>query len=623
MQISFEHCNPHSGHESTLLHFDTANETRHSFLIDAGVGTAGHIEDIDGLLLTHSHCDHYQEVPAVLEQNPEVPLYTSRSTGNILEQTFAEADQHHPMGDISLVSDRLTPIETWTRLAENIDVLPVPAGHAPGAVGFLFRVLDIQNNTETPMLLVTGDFTTHPVAGNSGLTLPPKTHVDVMIVNAATAENYDEAITRACRTILEHAFGGSTTLVAASGLTGVHLAYLLGHLLQELERTTSLTIVGQAAKLYDDLSYDVPNVEVHPDFTDTNDVLSSGGITIAGPESPTKGSTGRLFGVIRQDPSSAFVQVSASEPDLPDGTTCSTYHVPLIPHPETEEFVELAKDYFPRHLVVKHTSMNKDVELGEEFENFFFWSNDDTEPHLLYDDGEWASPEWVSDGHADRIQARTYRKGGKRRLIDQERENLPQVDLNRQQVDLKSEGVDVEELTETFRTPENPYPATEDDPTTSPEQKEAGATSKSEGSEITAAGATEAVSTTTDGGAKAAEGETLSSQPTECEASLYSEEISKKLDEIDERLASLEGAIETKDTEATVIEENFGTQLNEIDERLETLSTHEVYDVEEIDGTIIDHDDLLLIRLLKEEESVDTEALSHGQSVTVSLSVED
>ena len=392
MQISFHHTNPAASHDSTLLEIAPQNEDPQWYLIDAGdsVSPAAFIgpdESLDGVFLTHAHSDHYDSLGGVL--TPEIPLYVSPPTGAILQQAYSEADQHRGLGNAEVIAESLTPIETWTELTADVDVLPIPAGHTPGAAAFLFRIDDLKNNGETVTILATGDFTLRPAAGNPGLTIPGSIDIDVLIANAATTPDFPAELSSAVETVLERALSGATTLVATGALTGVHLAYLLGHLTAELDRSLPIRLVGQAAKLYAAIGYEVPSVSLHPEFEHTDEVLGPGAVTIAGPEAPTGGSTKRLFGVIDDDPDAVFVQLVTAGSERVDRGACATQHVKLSNHPSEQRFREFVRENLPRHLILKHVGTDRARAIGSEFENLLHWENDDMDPHTLYDDGRW------------------------------------------------------------------------------------------------------------------------------------------------------------------------------------------------------------------------------------------
>lgn len=456
MEISFQHTNPLAGHESTLLHVSTRNDDTYSYLIDAGesVSPAAFLDtddELDGVFLTHAHTDHYASLSQILSTASDTQLYTSPGTATMLEDVYTEADRYQDLGDVTHITEALTPIDTWTPLNDGVFVLPVPAGHTLGAAGFLFRIDDPQNN-ETVTVLTTGDFTTRPVGGYPSLTIPESIDIDIMIANAATSPHFEDDLNDALGVILERGLSGATTLVAASALTGVHIAYLLGHVLDELDRQLPIHLAGQAAKLYTTLDYDVPFVSAHPQFEHTDEVLASGAITIAGPEAPTQGSIARLYGVIEDDPDAVFVQLTTSGVEAVDDGECATHYAELTNHPTKQQFIKTVEANLPRHLIFKHVRPEHGKEIGANFDNLFHWSNDDTQAHVLYDDGDWPAPHWVDGGTASRIRRRNYQQSGSRLPIDRPIDELPTVSLTRQSPELSVEGVKITQFKDRYES---------------------------------------------------------------------------------------------------------------------------------------------------------------------------
>ena len=430
MQISFRHTNPAAGHDSTLLEVSPRDGDPYWYLIDAGESVSpnafiGADNSLDGVFLTHAHSDHYASLGDVL--SPEIPLYTSPPTGEIVEQVYTEADRYQNLGNTSSIAESLTPIDTWTKLADGIYVLPIPAGHTAGAAAFLFRIDDLEYNNETITVLATGDFTLRSAVGYNGLTVPDSIDIDILLANAATTPDFPTQLSDAIETVLERSLGGATTLVATGALTGVHVAYILGHLSEQLNRSLPIHLAGQAAKLYSALDYDVPSVSLHPEFGHTDEVLASGAVTVAGPEAPNEGSTKRLFGVVKEDPDAVFVQLTTSSPEIIDGVACATHNFEVSNHPSEDQFLSFVNNNLPRHLVLKHVRSEEAKELGSSFENLFHWGNDDMDAHVLYDDGEWVAPQWLNTSNATRIRQKNYRESDVRMPIDQPIEELPTV----------------------------------------------------------------------------------------------------------------------------------------------------------------------------------------------------
>lgn len=600
MQISFRHTNPAAGHDSTLLEVSPRGGGSYWYLIDAGESVSpnaflGGDESLDGVFLTHAHSDHYASLGDVL--SPEIPLYTSLPTGKIVEQVYTEADQYQDLGNAGSIAESLTPIETWTRLADGIYVLPIPAGHTAGAAAFLFRIDDLEYNSETITVLATGDFTLRSAVGNEGLGVPGEIDIDILIANAATTPDFPEQLSDAIEVILERSLGGATTLVATGALTGVHVAYVLGHLSEQLNRSLPIHVAGQAAKLYSALNYDVPSVSAHPEFAHTDDVLAPGAVTIAGPEAPNEGSTKRLFGVVKEDPDAVFVQLTTSSPEIIRGEACATHNFEVSNHPSEEQFLNFVEEHLPRHLVLKHVRASKAKELGSAFGNLFHWGNDDMDDHVLYDDGEWVAPSWLTNSNATRIQQKNYRESGPRMLIDQPIEELPTVSWDRRSAALQAEGVAVNELRNQFKSTQPQQPQKEAEP--SEESSPVDTTSTEEDSESTV--------------------DPASKTEDSPDATEFQTEIVERLDTIESTLAdltSISSLEKTIETEFEAVE----TRLDSLESTVETLPEELSRDEPEtIPATVLRQNDLVLLRVDADELGEKAESFDHESEIGIVL----
>lgn len=462
MQISFHHTNPAAGHESTLLKIHPHDSDPYWYLIDAGksVTPAAFMdseETLDGVFLTHAHSDHYESLGSVLSATADTPLFTSPGTAAIIEQVYAEADTHRNLGNAEKITTSLTPVDSWTSLTDEVDILPIPAGHTPGAAAFLFRIDDLSRNNETVTLLATGDFTTQSVAGYPGISIPAGVQIDIMIANATTNDNFNTNLETAISTIVERSLAGSTTLVAGSALTGIHIAYLLNQVLANADRKLPVNLVGHGAKLYEALGYDLPFVTTHKQFDHTDDVLTPGGITIAGPETPDSGSTQRLFGVIKNDPDAVFVQLSTAGLDGISSIGCTTHQFKLANHPTETQFIEWIGQYLPRHLILKHVPPTATKTITASFDSLLHWENDDTNEHRLYDDGDFLGPAWMSEASVQRIQKRNFMESETRMLLDGPIEELPTAPLGRDS-NTAVESFDVNSILEQTSSDDHPDP---------------------------------------------------------------------------------------------------------------------------------------------------------------------
>jgi len=608
MEISFQHTNPSASHDSTLLTVTPRDGDPLRYLIDAGGSVSpgafiGTNESLDGVFLTHAHSDHYGSLGRICSSSPETPLFTSPATATILEQVYSEADRYQDLGDVDAIADALTSIETWSPLADGVYVLPIPAGHTPGAAAFLFRIDDLERNDETVTVLATGDFTTHPVAGYPGLELPDSVNIDILIANAATSEAFQDNLTDATETIFERALSGATTLVATGALTGVHVAYVLGHLADQLDRGLPIHLVGQAAKLYTALEYDVPGVAAHAHFDHTNEVLAPGAVTIGGPEEPSQGSIRRLFGVVEEDPDAVFVQLTTSSPEIVDGVACATHHFELSNHPTEQQFLEFVDEHLPRHLVFKHVGTESAKALGSSFENLFRWGNDDMNAHVLYDDGSWVAPRWVSESGANLIRQRNYRESDTRIPLDHPIDELPSVPWDRQSVALEAEGVVVDVLTEKFES-------------TQPEQPAQQGVATSDGGQASVPTAQNESRSSQDTGDDS--GTVAADQQSQVDNEFQSDVVDR-LDAIESRLDDL---VATKLSEETVETgfESVETRLDDVETTLGDLPEQLDQDeLETVTGTVVRQNDLILLRVDPDEIESDDQTFAHEEQVEISL----
>jgi len=178
--------------------------------------------------------------------------------------------------------------------------------------------------------------------------------VDVLFLTGATNDKFESAITEALGTAISHAHSGSRTLVTASGLVGPQIAYLLTAITAEYDLHVPIRVVGQVAKLYDELDYECDHVTSIPEFGHTDECLESGVITIAGPDVPREQSSGRLFGVLQEDPNACVVQLIGSGKTPRTTGQCTIHTHTLSNHPTRETLVEVHEAIDPTETVITH-----------------------------------------------------------------------------------------------------------------------------------------------------------------------------------------------------------------------------------------------------------------------------
>ncbi len=456
MDVSYQNANVYAGNESTLLRFHTNDGTTACLLIDAGDGVdldalLADDEYLNAILLTHGHIDHYRTLGDNVRHN--APIYTAPATATIVERALPEAQKHNDLGAVSAAIDALEPIEDWTAILPNLEVRPIPVGHTPGAVGFVIRFHDEASansafDDEMQYLLATGDFTTRPCAGYPGLETALPVDIDAVLLNVATTDEYTTHLNDSLRTILERGFAGSSVVVATSALTGVHYATLLGHLADELDRTLPIRLVGQTAKLWDDLDFDTPNAESQRVFSEPSEVLDSGAITICGPDEPVRGSAKRLFGAIEDDSSAVFVQLTTGGAEPVSDGSCTTHAFEVINHPTPETLDETVEELAPQHVVIKHATGGELNRFQKRYDECFTWGTNDAHEHTLYEAGEWVAPGWLTERVVQKIRMQQWQALGDKPVATHENFPVPE----RTPVDLSAEGVAVDELRDRFST---------------------------------------------------------------------------------------------------------------------------------------------------------------------------
>lgn len=437
MKVSFAHANLAHGNESTLLRFDSpAFDRTPCLLIDAGQGvdvdsmlTEG--EYLAGILLTHAHQDHYLSLGHNLRDDAAV--YAAPGTARVLATVLADGSQYEQLGDTNEVVARLEAIDSWTQLHETVRIRPIPAGHAPGAAGFVIQFLD---DGEWQTILVSGDFTLTRVAGYPAFPDDLLLDIEAMVLTGATSERDDR--TEMLQTTVERSVAGSCVLLTATGLSCVEYAYLLGHICDRLNHPVDITITGQAAKLYDRLGYDVPNVQSVPEFESTTEVLSSGEVTIAGPQVPTEGASGRLFDSLCDSGTATLVQVTDGATHPIESAGCTTYAFDHIAHPTEDEIDMLVDAYDPASIFVTHQHGQQLDRYKDKYASFV-WATEDSDTHLVYD-GCWQSPPWLSGAGRNHVMSSTIDGGLQQQIVG----NPPMPALSRTtDVDFAAEGLDI------------------------------------------------------------------------------------------------------------------------------------------------------------------------------------
>ncbi|MFB6137820.1 MAG: MBL fold metallo-hydrolase [Halobacteriaceae archaeon] len=445
MRVSYQHANPHSGRESTLLKFhDEVQGQTTCVLVDAGEDVdvddlLGEDEYLTAVLLTHAHLDHYRTLGTNLRDG--APIYATPETASAITTRLETGTSHADITDAGAVREALEPVHEWTTVSPDVRVHPVPAGHAPGACGF---VLEFSDGDDRHHVLATGDFTERRAAGYPGM--QTDVPADAVLLTGATNEDAGDALTDAVATAVRRARAGSTTLATASASTGVHLAYLVAAVAERDSLPVPVTLAGRVATLWDAFGYDHPGVESVPTFDAPDDVLEPGAVTIAGPATPVAGSSERLFGALADDAGATLVQVTSGALEPVRSARCSVYDAQVSNHPDEATVDSVVEQLQPIHVVVTHQQGAAADRYKDRYDSFV-WATDDTAAYTLYDDGEWVGPPWVTEATRRRVRASRY--GGESATIGlpADATDLPLPTVTRhEEVDLAAEGVDVDRL---------------------------------------------------------------------------------------------------------------------------------------------------------------------------------
>lgn len=467
VDVSYEHANPRHGNESFLIRIEeehTANTP--CLLVDAGDGVDldSLLDDDDylaAILLTHAHLDHYHSLDDAHRDG--APILASPGTAAILADTFAEGARQYGLTNTDELLARVEAIEDWHDvLGDTVRVHPVPAGHTPGACGFLIRIADDDTQLR---LLVTGDFTDRDAAGFPGFDANAYPDTDILFLTAATNSELEDSLTEIVATVTERTNAGSKTLCTASGLTGVHLATVFAGVTDELDLHIPVVLAGHIAKLYDALDYHHENVTTVPEFAATTECLEHGAVTIAGPEVPVEGSSKRLFDAIADDPSATLIQVQGGNTNAKTGSdfagTVSAHD--FSNHPSEAVLDDVVEAISPTHTVITH-QRGRSLDRYKDKWNSFTWATGDRGTEVLYRDGDYLAPPWVSDHVKQRVRNREGQLDTTRAddaLLDAVK-SIPTLSRH-DRINLAREGVDIERLQSRLHL-ESPSESTEPDP---------------------------------------------------------------------------------------------------------------------------------------------------------------
>ena len=203
--------------------------------------------ELDTILLSHGHLDHVGSLPTVVEEAPEVPIYATLPTRDIMElqlnQPLQTDEAFMDFREVKLFNqervqraiDKVQPKEWYKPIPlNNCLVSFFPAGHILGASMVYIA-------SEAGNVLFTGDFTHFDQKTVARYQLPDNLEVDLLITEstygyqeAAYAENVDterEIFAHKIEKCLEK--GGSVLIPAFAIGRSQELALILQELVQE------------------------------------------------------------------------------------------------------------------------------------------------------------------------------------------------------------------------------------------------------------------------------------------------------------------------------------------------------------------------------------------------------
>src|SRR5919202_3130859 len=178
---------------------------REWILIDAGVRVdraadrlpdLAFLEDkrLAAIFVTHAHADHIGALPLVQQRFPNVPLYASPATMQLIEVMLADPlkgmsrraseELEIPLYDEALVASTLRclrplPMHGTARVPElpEVTIHPSRAGHVAGALMLGFEAPDGR-------LVVSGDVSVAPQRTVLGAALPALRHPDLLVLES-------------------------------------------------------------------------------------------------------------------------------------------------------------------------------------------------------------------------------------------------------------------------------------------------------------------------------------------------------------------------------------------------------------------------------------------------------
>lgn len=393
VSFGYQHANPDAGNESVLLRFGyPGGDGDACLLVDAGrnVDPSELLRPEDrlvGVCLTHAHFDHYRALSGALDG--DIPLFASPDTAAMIDDVLTVAATERGIQRSVAIEEAVIAVDGWTDVCPGVQLHPLPAGHAPGAAGFLIRFTDAE---EAHDVVVTGDFTLTDCAGYPGFDTGVAADVECLFLTAATDADAGGTLTDALADTVEGALSGGRCLVTSGALTGVQVARLLAAVNSELGTDVPVRLVGQAAKLYEKLGFEHDDVECVPVFDDPHGCLTPETVTIAGPGVPNEDSSGRLFRTLEQDTAATVVQLVSSGGESVTRGGCTTTGYAFSNHPTEDDLRTVVQALEPAQTVITHQRGRT-----SRFNDFpsCVRATGDGDSYTLYEAGTWVRPDWM------------------------------------------------------------------------------------------------------------------------------------------------------------------------------------------------------------------------------------
>lgn len=397
MRVQYQRANPDIGGDSLLVRFEgvSSNQTV-CVLVNSGRGVDvdallddSRGESLGGIILNNAHPEHYCTLGENLRD--DTPVYVAPDTAAILSDALTEPHAR----DIErkdAVLDQLVSIDDWTQIVRGLQIQPVPSGHAPGAAGILFEILNTDDEqTESHTMFVADEITVRRAAGYPGIGLNLPVSVDALVLSEPTETPFPPTLAETLSIICERARNDATVLVTADEPTGIHAAYLLGHLGKRLGSPFPITITGRIATLCEQLGYSIPNVTLLSDST-PNKILTPGTVAIACPTTPVQGISGQLFETLTDDPTAAVIRLTRGPATPMAAAQCMVQSFPWHNYTALETLDAVIEALAPVQVVLgARNTIDETSGIGPDCESFV-WTVDDDLVYTLYDGTRWVAP---------------------------------------------------------------------------------------------------------------------------------------------------------------------------------------------------------------------------------------